>query len=197
MFTGLVEEVAKITQVRSFSGGRRFELEAACGGQIDRGDSVALDGVCLTAEATDARTSRLWVAAVTETLRRTTAGSWRRGAGVHLERAVLAGGRLGGHLVQGHVDGVATVLRAGRAGREFVLALRLPRPLRRYLVSKGSLAVNGVSLTVGSLSGSTCRLFIIPETLERTLIGRYRPGQKVNLEVDLVAKYVEALSERR
>lgn len=203
MFTGIVEEVARIAQIQAFRGGRRFRVEASCAGAVHPGDSVSLSGVCLTvetprsgtgmAETRRSSTGMLTVSAVEETLRRTTAGRWRPGSRVHLERALQAAGRLGGHLVQGHVDAVARIVRAGREGREFVLCLRLPAAFRQYVVVKGSLAVDGVSLTVGALSGGLCRLYIIPETLERTLIGSYRPGGQVNLEVDVVAKYVESM----
>ena len=194
MFTGIVEEVARIAQVRAIPGGKRFRVEAACTDAIERGDSVSLNGICLTAEQVVGGVGTFAVSAIAETLRRTTAGAWRSGSRIHLERALAATSRLGGHLVQGHVDGMARVMRAGREGCEFLLVLQLTAPLRRYVVSKGSLAVNGVSLTVGDLRGGLCRLHIIPETLDRTLIGSYRPGERVNLEVDIVAKYVEALT---
>jgi riboflavin synthase len=164
--------------------------------QLHPGESVAVNGVCLTAEGVDGAKGTFTVAAVAETLRRTTAAGWRRGTHVHLERAVRAADRLGGHLVQGHVDGVARVVRAGREGRDFVLALAIPEALRRYVADKGALAVDGISLTVGGVTGGLCRLYIIPETLSRTLVAGYRPGTRVNIEMDLVAKYVESLHGR-
>ncbi len=193
MFTGLVAEIGCILARQTFAGGARLVISASMGSQLEPGESVAVNGVCLTAEGVDRPAGTFTVAAVAETLRRTTAGGWRRGTRVHLERAVRAADRLGGHLVQGHVDGVARVVRAGREGREFVLALAIPEALRRYVVDKGSLAVDGISLTVGQTKGGLCRLYIIPETLSRTLVASYRPGARVNIEVDQLAKYVESL----
>ncbi|MCK4414287.1 MAG: riboflavin synthase [Candidatus Eisenbacteria sp.] len=197
MFTGLIEEIGLIRRRSPFAGGVRFEIEAPrLAPALSAGDSVACHGLCLTVERLAAGGSGFTVAAITESLRRSTARDWRRGDRLHLEPALRAENRLGGHLVQGHVDGLGRVVRAGREGRETVLALQIPPPLRRYLVAKGSLAVDGVSLTVGAVRGGVCRLFIIPKTLACTLLGNYRPGRPVNLEVDLVAKYVESLSAR-
>jgi riboflavin synthase len=198
MFTGLIEEIGTVIAARPFAGGKRFEIAApGIAPELSRGDSVACHGLCLTVEGVDAGRGRFTVAAVAETLRRTAAGSWRAGDRVHLERALAAGGRFGGHLVQGHIDGVASVVRAGLRGREHALTLRVPAGLARYVVPQGSLAVDGVSLTVASQPAGLCRLAIIPETLTRTLIGSYRPGKRVNIEVDLVGKYVEALARTR
>jgi len=198
VFTGIVEEIGTVSQVAPFPGGKRFTLAAAFArGGLGLGDSISVNGCCLTAEEIDSGQGTFVVSAVEESLRRTNAGSWQRGTKVHLERALPAAGRFDGHIVQGHIDGIAGVLRAGREGREFVLSIQLPENLRRYVVSKGSIAVNGVSLTVGELRGGLCRLFIIPETLNRTQIGQYRAGEKVNVEVDLIAKYVESLTNKR
>jgi len=196
MFTGLIEGIGLVTARRAHSGGVRLTIAAPMAAEIRAGDSVAVNGVCLTAEQTDSAGRTFTAAAVAETLRRTTADAWGRGTRVHLERAIRTADRLGGHLVQGHVDGVARVVRAGRAGRDFVLALAVPEGLRRYVVDKGALAVDGISLTVGSARGGLCRLYIVPETLARTLVAGYRPGARVNIEVDLVAKYVESLLDR-
>jgi riboflavin synthase len=204
VFTGIVETIGTIEGVTPFPGGKRFTVSAAFAAaaaddraRLTGGASVAFNGVCLTAETINFDKGCFTVSAVEETLRRTSAGSWRRGSQVHLERALPADGRFDGHIVQGHVDGTGAVVKAGLEGREFVLAVQIPEALRRYVVAKGSLAVNGVSLTVGLLNRGLCRLFIIPETLERTLIGSYRAGEKVNLEVDLIAKYVESLLGRK
>ncbi len=198
MFTGLIEEIGTLQDVRSDREGRRLRIAAprtVAGLAI--GESVACHGICLTVEETDVTRGVFQVAAVAETLRRTTASRWLRGQRLHLERALAAGERLGGHLVQGHVDGTARVVRAGREGRDFVLTIDLPAALRRYVIPQGSLAVDGVSLTVGALRGAQCRLFIIPHTLEQTCLGAYRPGEWVNLETDLVAKYVAAVGPGR
>ena len=197
MFTGIIEEIATVLSVQPYAGGRRLTISAPCGGQIRAGDSVALDGICLTAESGDRTGGQFVVAAGLETVRRSTAGEWRQGTRLHLERALRADGRFDGHIVQGHVDGVGQVLRAAAEGAEWVLTLQLDAALRRYVVEKGSLAVNGVSLTVGSIRGGQCRLYIIPETLRRTCVQEYRTGRRVNLEVDLIAKYVESLMRHR
>jgi len=197
VFTGLVAEVAAIERVASFAGGRRFHVSASCARDLQRGESVALNGVCLTVEREGVAAGSFAASAVEESLQRTTAGRWRERSRVHLERALAVGDRFGGHIVQGHVDGVARVMRCGRAGRSFVLAVQLPPELRRYVVAKGSLAIDGVSLTVASLKETILQVAIIPETLERTLIGSYRPGDVVNIEVDVVGKYVETLLKGR
>jgi riboflavin synthase len=197
MFTGLVEEIGQVVAVQSFAGGARLAIGAALAPEVRPGDSVAINGVCLTAEQIDPTAGTFTVTAVTETLRRTTACDWRRGVRVHLERALRAQDRLGGHLVQGHVDSVANVVRSDREGNDYVLAIAIPEALRRYVVAKGALAVDGISLTVGTLRGGLCRLHIIPATLARTLVASWRPGTRVNIEVDLVAKYIESLSGRR
>ncbi|MBM3316521.1 MAG: riboflavin synthase [Candidatus Eisenbacteria bacterium] len=198
MFTGLIEEIGTLLETRAFPGGRRLRFSApATAGGLSAGDSIACNGVCLTVEASDARAGRFAAAAVAETLRRTTAGGWRPGARIHLERALRADGRLGGHWVQGHVDGLGRVVRCGRRGQDQTLAIAVPAGLARYLAAKGSLAVDGVSLTVGALRGAICELYIVPETCARTLLARLRPGARVNLEVDILAKYTEALLSAR
>jgi riboflavin synthase len=197
MFTGLIEELATLVAAEPFAGGARFRVRSGLtADQLATGDSVALDGVCLTVERIDEAAGEFVVAAVPETLRRTTAGIWRRGRRLHLERALAANARLGGHLVQGHVDGIGRVLRAGAEGREFVVRILVPPELRRYVVPKGSIAIDGISLTVGEARRDGCRVYVIPETLTRTRVATYRPGERVNLEVDLVAKYVESLLGR-
>ena len=198
MFTGLIEEIGTIAGVRPFAGGRRFEIRAP--GMVPglaTGESIACDGVCLTVERIDDARASFAVAAVRETLRRSSAGCWRSGRQVHLERALAAGDRLGGHIVQGHVDAVVPVVRAGRVGREFRLAVRVPADLAGHVVAKGSVAIDGVSLTVAAREGALCRIAIVPETLARTRIGGYRPGDRVNLEVDVIGKYVESFARRR
>ncbi|MFH1143112.1 MAG: riboflavin synthase [Candidatus Eisenbacteria bacterium] len=197
MFTGLIEEIGRLRAVRPFPGGRRLEIGApALTPLLTHGESVACHGLCLTVERIDTARGCFEVAAVAESLKRSTAGQWRVGQKLHLERALAAGARLGGHLVQGHVDGVGRVMRIGPARGSTLLVLRLPRELLRYVVLKGSLAVDGVSLTVASMNGPQCGLAIIPETLARTRIGAYRPADRVNIETDLVGKYVESLTQR-
>jgi len=194
MFTGLIAEIGTVREARPCAAGRRFLVAAPrTASQLGIGESVACHGVCLTVESVDAAAGTFGVAAVSATLRRTTAGAWRRGQRLHLERAVTADERMGGHWVQGHVDGMARVARAGRGRGGFELWLRLPGTLRRYVVSQGSIAVDGVSLTVAGVRGGLCGVTLVPETLQRTLLGLLRAGDRMNLEVDLVAKYVESL----
>lgn len=195
MFTGLIEAIGTVRAVAPFSGGRRFEIEAPGIAQaLHEGDSVACLGICLTVESSDRVRGRFTVAAVGETLARTTASRWRPGRRLHLERALSAGDRLGGHFVQGHIDATARVVAAGKRAGGFRLSIRLPRECARYVVAKGPIAIDGVSLTVARVTGGVCEMAIIPETLARTIIGSYRSGGQVNLEVDLMGKYAESLA---
>lgn len=192
MFTGLVEEVGTVAAVAPMSGGARVRIHA------DRvldglaiGDSVAVDGACLTAVAIHPDGFELDV--VAETLRRTALGTRAAGDRVNLERALRAGDRLGGHLVQGHVDGTATIAVIVDEAQSRRMSLSVAPELLRYIVAKGSVAVDGVSLTVAARTDAGFEVALIPHTLGETTLGAVREGQTVNLEVDLVAKYVEAL----
>ena len=194
MFTGLVEEMGRIERVEERPGGRRFWIAAARAlEQTGVGDSLAVSGCCLTLVAIEA--PRFAVDAVPETLARTTLGEWRPGQRVNLERSLRLDQRLGGHLVQGHVDGVGQVLRVAPEGEGARLALEVPGPLRRLVAEKGSLAVDGVSLTVAALTGSGCEIALVPHTLAVTVAGEYSAGRRVNLEADLIARYVARLLE--
>jgi riboflavin synthase len=194
MFTGIVEGTGTVAALAAVAGGSgaRLEVEAAwLAGQLARGESVAVNGCCLTvAEPTTAGFAADLVA---ETLRRTALGGLRPGARVNLERSLPLGGRLGGHLVQGHVDGVARLLDRTRVGDGEEVRIELPADLERYLVEKGSIAVDGVSLTVAGVGPGWFAVALVPHTLEVTTLGDRRPGELVQLEVDVVAKYVERL----
>jgi len=194
VFTGLVEEVGTVSASQEESGGMRlrFRCREVLGG-LERGDSVSVSGVCLTVERTDPAGGWFEVFAVEETRRRTTAGGWRRADRVNLERALRAGDRLGGHLVQGHVDGVGRIVRVRREGQARTLSVEIPSGLGPLVAEKGSLALDGVSLTVGRTRGRGCEVHLIPETLLRTTLGDLRGGERVNLEVDLLARYVQRL----
>jgi riboflavin synthase len=158
---------------------------------VKEGDSIATDGVCLTAEGFDGDVFH--AVAGRETLERSTLASVRPGRRVHLERALALGDRLGGHLVQGHVDGQGEILRSYDDRESWILWVRIPREIHRYVASKGSLCIDGVSLTVNEIHGEDARLNIVPHTARVTRLGGLRPGDQVNLEVDILAKYVERL----
>ncbi len=194
MFTGLIEELGRVQHVDSRPEGRRFWIAARDvleGARV--GDSIACSGCCLTAVAIEP--GRFAVETVPETLRRTTLGAWREETVVNLERSLRVGDRLGGHWVQGHVDAVGTVRASVPEGDGRRMTFELPAELRRYVALKGSLAVDGVSLTVAALTDSGCEIAYIPHTLAVTSAGSYGPGTRVNLEVDLLARYLARMLE--
>jgi riboflavin synthase len=169
-------------------------IETSLAGEVRDGDSVAVNGVCLTAgEVGDGSFA---AEAMNETLARSSLAELEAGASVNLELPLRAGDRLGGHVVQGHVDGVGRVAAVGEDGFARRVQIEAPDEVMRYVVEKGSIAVDGVSLTVAELDPRSFSVALIPETLERTTLGRARPGQTVNLEVDVLAKYVEKAVNR-
>jgi riboflavin synthase len=194
MFTGIVEGTGQVVALAAAPGGTgaRLEVQAAwLADALQLGDSVAVNGCCLTvAEPTAAGFAADLVA---ETLRRTALGGLAPGARVNLERPLPLGGRLGGHLVQGHVDGLATVLERNAVGDGEEVRVELPPDLERYVVEKGSIAVDGVSLTVAGVGPGWFSVALVPHTLEVTTLGDRGRGDQVQLEVDVVAKYVERL----
>ena len=192
MFTGLVEEVGRVAAVEV--DGERARLVIAAPGVVDDlplGASVAVDGVCVT--ATDVDAQGFAVDLMRETMRVTALGGLDAGVRVNLERAMRVGDRLGGHLVQGHVDGVGEVVGVEDVPGTRTIRIRIPTDLTRYLVRKGSLCVNGVSLTVADVDGDVVSIGLIPHTLAATNLGDLMLGSPVNLEVDVVAKYVERM----
>jgi riboflavin synthase len=194
MFTGLIEAIGEISAVRNQAGVRSLTVRSPFPrGDLAEGASIAIHGVCLTLVEAGGEDGAFRVQAVPETLRRTTIGRLRVGDQVHLERALRADSRLGGHFVQGHVDGLGRVRRSVRGAGEVVLEIAIPGRLGRYIVEKGSIAIDGVSLTVGRMGAGWMRVHIIPKTSSATLLAAYRVGRKVNLEVDLLAKYAESL----
>jgi riboflavin synthase len=194
VFTGLVEELGRVQAVEERPDGRRLWIAASrVTADASVGDSIACSGCCLTAVAVEP--ARFAVEAVPETLRRTTLGGWQPGAAVNLERSLRLSDRLGGHLVQGHVDGVGEVRAVAAEGLGRRIALALPAGLRRFVAEKGSLSVDGVSLTVAGLTDSGCEIAYIPHTLAVTSAGGYAPGTRVNVEVDLLARYLARLLE--
>ena len=192
MFTGLVEEVGEILELRPRDGGRDVIVRALeMAPDLELGESIAVNGVCLTAESFDSAT--FTAHAGEETLRRTTLGTLARGSVVNLERALTPGKRLGGHFVQGHVDDVGSIRAVRPSGTTVYFEFDAPRELLRYVVEKGSITVDGISLTVVDCSATTFSVAIIPHTLAQTALRTRRAGDRVNLEVDLLAKYVEKL----
>jgi riboflavin synthase len=190
MFTGLVVDLGKVRKAKVRKGLLEMEIESrATAGSLSKGDSVAVNGVCLT--VVDKGRKRFKVQAMAETLRLTTLGRLRAGDGVNLELPARVGDRLGGHLVQGHVDSTAEVLRIEDSAGMRSLWLAASDELLRYLVRKGSVAIDGVSLTVADVGKASFEVALIPHTLTVTTLGRIRVGDLVNIEVDLVAKYVE------
>jgi riboflavin synthase len=192
MFTGIVEQIGTVEEVSDNGAGRRLVLSAPGLGELPVGASISVNGVCLT--AVDTGDDTVSVEVIPETLQRTNLGTVVQAGQVNLERPMPANGRFDGHIVQGHVDGVGTVSAVERNDDGgVVMKVEIPDTLRRYVVEKGSITIDGVSLTVASLSDDALNLALIPHTLEVTTLGLRNPGDTVNLEVDVLAKYVERL----
>jgi riboflavin synthase len=194
LFTGLVQDLGTVTVMDATDDGVTLGVRTRLAGEIAEGDSVAVDGVCLTATAIADGQFRAEV--MGETLRRSSLGEAAAGSAVNLELSLRASDRLGGHIVQGHVDGLGAVRDVREDGFARVVTVAAPAGVLRYVVEKGSIAVNGVSLTVVEVGDDWFSVSLIPETLERTTLGAAAPGAPVNLEVDVVAKYVEKLVTR-
>ncbi len=196
MFTGIVAATGTVVERKAHEEGVRFGVDAPGFAEtLVQGESVSVDGVCQT--VTERADGRFSFESIRTTLSRTTLDGFREGRRVNLERAVRAGEPLGGHLIQGHVDGVAPVLEIESAGETTFLRLELPAPVARLTVALGSLAVDGVSLTVNRLDEDVAEMAIIPYTWTHTALSRLGPGDRVNVEADLIAKYVARLLERR
>lgn len=192
MFSGIIEETGRIERVNKSSRGLRLSIsgqEVLKDLAID--DSIAVSGVCLTVVDRDEHTFH--VEAVQETLQRTTLGTLKVGDRVNLERALRLSDRLGGHFVQGHVDGVGKVVGFQDQLGGKLLGVQLPENLMKYVIEKGSIAVDGVSLTVARVAGNTITIALIPHTLDKTTLGTLQVGDRVNIEVDLIGKYIENL----
>jgi riboflavin synthase len=201
MFTGIVSDIGEVTAVRPRGEGLH-RLKIACSyprASIADGASIACSGCCLTVVGTGEENGRTWFAAdaAAETLRVTTVGTWRHGTRINLERALRMGDELGGHVVQGHVDGLATLT----ARQDFTdmarLTLKVPTPLTRFIAMKGSVALDGVSLTVNAVEDDTFSVLVIPHTLAVTTLGAVSVNDPLNLEVDLMSRYAARLLETR
>ena len=196
MFTGIVREVGRVVSATTVDGGLALSVEAPLAGAgLAAGDSISVNGVCLTAETVE----NGWVAlhAVPETLARSTLGGLTAGDAVNVEPALRAGEPLGGHYVQGHVDAVGQVQSAEAEGDGLRVFVEAPSDILRYCVEKGSIAVDGVSLTIAELTADAFAVVLVPHTLEATTLSDVAPGREVNLEGDVLAKYVERLLETR
>ncbi|MFA6232948.1 MAG: riboflavin synthase [Bacteroidota bacterium] len=189
MFTGIIEELGKLRSVQQFGSGRRFEIAASVALQdIAVGDSIAINGVCLTVTQFNGET--FTVEAVEETIKKSTLGAINPGSFLNLERALRADGKLGGHFVQGHIDFSAEVLRIDRRAESWLVTISFPESAAANIVSMGSIGVDGISLTVAEKPGSSFSVSVIPHTWNTTLLHTYAPGTRVNIELDMIGKYV-------
>jgi riboflavin synthase len=195
MFTGIVEELGRVEAVEQTADAARLRVAGVALDDLHPGDSVSVNGVCLT--AADLHADGFTADVMQETLRRSTLGRLSAGDPVNLERAVTPTTRLGGHIVQGHVDGVATVAARRPAEQWDEVDLALPEGLAAYVVEKGSITIDGVSLTVASIVADVVTVSLIPETLRRTTLGQRAVGDQVNVEVDILAKYIEKMLTAR
>ena len=194
MFTGIIQDVGRINQCAPAAAGRRLTVGTALDtATFELGESVAVNGVCLTVTALAPSSFDADVSS--ETLRRSTLGELRSGSAVNLERALRPNDRLGGHFVLGHVDGTVRLVKNATEGEFRVLRFETAAPLLRYVVEKGSVALDGISLTVSSLDAGGFSVAVIPHTLEHTNLPSRRPGDRINLEADILGKYVERLLE--
>lgn len=191
MFTGLIADVGTVERLERGPEGARLRIATALAGEIAAGDSVAVNGACLTATAVDGGAFEVDV--MNQTLEMSSLGTLEEGGHVNLELAVRPADRLGGHLVQGHVDGTGRIAAVREDGFARRLEIELPAELRRYVIARGSVAIDGVSFTVAAVNERGFELSLVPETLERTTLGEASEGRVVNIEVDQIARYVERL----
>ena len=194
MFTGIIETVGKLASQEATGGDMRLHIDTAGMdmSDVNLGDSIAVNGVCLTAIKIES--NKFFADVSTETLQRSSIGLLKTGAIVNLEKALTLATPLGGHLVSGHVDGLGTVLSRQKSGRSVVFCIQAPDELAKYIAVKGSICVDGISLTVNGVNGNQFELTIVPHTLKETIMDSYQPGKRVNLEVDIIARYLERLN---
>ena len=194
MFTGLVADKAKVISIARGSESAVIQIESVLASELKVGDSVSINGTCLTAIESNSNSFKADV--MIQTLKVTSLGKLSEGDFVNLELATRADSRLGGHIVQGHVDGIGSVIENSPGEKWNKFVVRVPENLSKYIVNQGSIAIDGVSLTVGEISDDLLTLWLIPETLERTNLSQKSSGDIVNIEVDIIAKYVERLMSR-
>lgn len=190
MFTGLIQEVGRIESITTNAEGKEFVIKApGLIKDIAIDDSVATNGVCLT--ATQVRNDTFRVQAVHMTLEKTSIGSLKQGDPVNLELSIRPTDRMGGHFVQGHVNALGKILQIKKMGGNWEIEISFPKELRKYMISEGSITLDGISLTIAKLTGATLTVAIIPHTLEKTTLGTKKIGDQINIEVDMIAKYIE------
>ena len=196
MFTGIVEEIGKISRINPIAGGISIKIEAEkILEDVSVNDSICIDGVCLTVIRTEQ--SAFWVEAVGATLEKTTFADIKESAQVNLERSVRLNDRLGGHLVQGHVNGVGTISGIEKLGENYLFKIIIPQELEKYLIKEGSIAINGISLTIADIQNNEISISIIPHTWQNTTLKYKQVLDKVNVEIDILAKYVEKLLTKK
>ncbi|MCF6408290.1 riboflavin synthase [Pseudalkalibacillus salsuginis] len=196
MFTGIIEEIGKIQSVKESAEGYVVRIEARkVLEDVNLGDSISVNGICLT--VTSFESSSFSVDVMPETLRHTNLKSLRTGDGVNLERAMAAGGRFGGHFVSGHIDGVGEIVRKTRKQNAIYYEIKAPKELQLYFMNKGSVAVDGTSLTIFGVTDSTFTLSLIPHTVEESVLGSKDEGDHVNIECDMLVKYMDNLIQKR
>ncbi len=194
MFTGLIERVGKIVRIQPLAPGKKFLISPGKDFETAAGDSVAVDGTCFT--VTGRQGDSFWVEVSPESLSRSTIGKQRIGGKVNLERPLRPSDRLGGHFVLGHVDGIGSIKKLAKPAGFLEIEIEAERDLEKYLVEKGSIAVDGISLTINKVKGPVFSLMLIPETLKRTTLAEKKIGDPVNLETDIIGKYVERFLSR-
>lgn len=191
MFTGLVETIGTVKAIRPIEGGARFTLAIPFASELQLGDSVAVNGCCLTVDHLDEGEAGFDL--LTQTMRVTNLGDQHEGSTVNLERAMRANDRLGGHFVMGHIDCRATMAVVEQVGQDHRLEVEIPEEYLRYCIDKGSVCIDGISLTIAAIAGNRLEFWITPHTFRRTNLCVRKPGEPVNIEVDMLAKYVEKL----
>lgn len=192
MFTGLIEEIGKISSIVGIPGGKRLKISASkILDDLKVDDSVAVNGICLT--VTKLEKDSFICEAVGATIAKTTLQNFQIGEEINLERAMRLSDRLGGHLVQGHVNGIGTIIQIQKPGDNYYVEIMIPTEIKKYLVEEGSIAVDGISLTIARLEDDTFGVSVIPHTWANTIIKNKKPGSRVNIETDVIAKYVEKL----
>jgi riboflavin synthase len=192
MFTGIIEEIGKISSIQPIAGGLRIKISSGkILDDISVDDSICVSGVCLTAIKVE--DDGFWVDAVGATLEKTTFSKMQHSASVNLERSLRLNDRLGGHFVQGHTNGIGTILEINKLGENYFLKIKVDEILEKYLIEEGSITIDGVSLTIAKLDGSKVGISLIPHTWHKTIIQYKKIGDKVNVETDVLAKYIEKL----